>query len=60
MTEKRKADKILLLNYLNKTREFLPENQRCAYVSTPKSILFKSMGFGYQKNSKIKSVLDPL
>ncbi|EEB10652.1 glutamate receptor U1 precursor, putative [Pediculus humanus corporis] len=60
VTEKRKADKILLLNYLNKTREFLPENQRCAYVSTPKSILFKSMGFGYQKNSKIKSVLDPL
>lgn len=58
--EKRKAEKLMLLNFLNATENEFRGKKRCPFVATPQSILSKSMSFAYQKNSKLKPLFDPV
>lgn len=47
-------------DYKEKTKNEVPENERCTYVLTPKSFLVHGIAFAYPKDSKLAKLFDPL
>jgi hypothetical protein len=47
-------------DYLTKTKNNVPENERCTYVVTPKSFMVHGIAFAYPKNSSLMGIFDPV
>ena len=47
-------------DYVAKTKNDVPENERCTYVVTPKSFLAYGIAFAYPKDSKLAKLFDLL
>ncbi|KAK6637465.1 hypothetical protein RUM44_007882 [Polyplax serrata] len=60
IAEKRKAKKMISLDYMNKTMKNVPEKKRCSFVLAPKSALAKSMAFAFSKKNKYRDILNPV
>jgi hypothetical protein len=47
-------------DYVQKTEDNVPENERCTYVVTPRSFMVHGIAFAYPKDSKLANLFDPL
>jgi hypothetical protein len=60
LRERRAVEYWMFQDYLRKTENDVPENERCTYVVTPKSFLVHGIAFAYPKDSKLAKLFDPL
>jgi len=60
LRERRSVDYWMFQDYMKKTKDKVPENERCTYVVTPQSFLVHGIAFAYPKDSKLGKLFDPL
>jgi hypothetical protein len=58
--ERRAVEYWMFRDYVTKTKNDVPENERCTYVVTSKSFLVHGIAFAYPKDSKLAKLFDPL
>jgi hypothetical protein len=58
--ERRAVEYWMFRDYVTKTKNDVPENERCTYVVTTKSFLVHGIAFAYPKDSKLAKLFDPL
>jgi hypothetical protein len=47
-------------DYMIKTENSVPENERCTFVVTPRSFMVHGIAFAYPKDSDLARFFDPL
>ena len=60
LRERRAVEFWMFRDYITKTENGVPENERCTYVVTPNSFLVHGIAFAYPKDSKLAKLFDPL
>nr|AXF48864.1 ionotropic receptor IR33 [Lobesia botrana] len=58
--EQTAIDHLMYGDYVKKTKEGVPEVKRCTYVVAPNPFMEKLRSFAFPKNSKLKTIFDPV
>ncbi|XP_033607033.1 ionotropic receptor 93a isoform X2 [Cryptotermes secundus] len=60
LRERRSVEYWMFRDYMIKTEDNVPENERCTFVVTPKSFMVHGIAFAYPKDSDLGRFFDPL